>query len=486
MSFSRRSFVIGAAATILASEASGKAGKSQPRLDALTLDDASQLNATPISRHWIVDDSDARLIEDLRRGLAEAAQAGRSVAFGGARHSMGGQSLPRDGFAASFARRACIADPAARSYHAGAGTRWRDVIRTLDPLGFSVAVMQSNHDFSVGGTLSVNAHGWPVPFGPFGTTIRSFRLMLADGSVVTCSRTENEELFRLVIGGYGLFGVVVDAQLDMVENSLLRPELEQLPSSHLATRFIAAINKSTVSMAYGRLSVARQDFLKHALLVTFRRDETNRDPTPPARSSSAMSAVSRSVFRAQTGSEQGKRSRWYAETVLAPSLANTPVTRNTLINEPVEALAGYDSRRVDILHEYFVPPDRFNDFLAGCRDIIPRFRQDLLNVTLRYVGADDVSVLAFAPEPRIAAVMLFSQWRTKEADEDMRLLTESLIDQTLNLGGSFYLPYRLHARVDQIEKAYPRLSAFLAKKRYYDPKIRFRNLMWDRYFDGVS
>jgi FAD/FMN-containing dehydrogenase len=72
--------------------------------------------------------------------------------------------------------------------------RRRDVIRVLDPIRFSPAVRQSNHDFSVGGTLSVNAHGWPVQFGPFGSTLQRFRIMLADGSVLTCSSTENAEL----------------------------------------------------------------------------------------------------------------------------------------------------------------------------------------------------------------------------------------------------------------------------------------------------
>ena len=35
---------------------------------------------------------------------------------------------------------------------------------------------------------------------------------------------------------------------------------------------------------------------------------------------------------------------------------------------------------------------------------------------------------------------------------------------------------------DQVRAAYPRLDAFIAKKRHYDPQLRFRNLMWDKYF----
>ena len=41
-------------------------------------------------------------------------------------------------------------------------------------------------------------------------------------------------------------------------------------------------------------------------------------------------------------------------------------------------------------------------------------------MTLRYVDADSSSVLTYALQPRIAAVMLFVQKPTAEADDDMR------------------------------------------------------------------
>jgi FAD/FMN-containing dehydrogenase len=147
----------------------------------------------------------------------------------------------------------------------------------------------------------------------------------------------------------------------------------------------------------------------------------------------------------------------------------------------VSVLAETGPRRTDILHEYFLPAERFADFLAACRQIITP-AHELLNVTLRYLAADPVSVLAFAPRPRVAAVMLFNQPATSAADETARAMTEQLIDAVLKLGGSFYPPYRLHARADQIKTAYPRIEEFIAKKRHYDPQLRFRNLMWDRYF----
>jgi FAD/FMN-containing dehydrogenase len=481
MSVSRRRFLAGSAALAALPISRAQAGVRRAPAPFM-LDDASRLNETPISRQAILTASeDGRLLRELRATLGEAASEGRPVAMGGARHSMGGQSLPRNGIAASLATPAIEPDTPKRIYRVSAGARWRDVIRALDPIGFSPAVTQSNHDFSIGGTLSVNAHGWPVPFGPFGSTLRGFRIMLADGSVLTCSNSENAELFRLAVGGYGLFGIVIDADLAMVENSLLTPRSELMQAAAFAQRFVARANDPSLRMAYGRLSVAREGFLREALLVGYAPAPQQPDRLPSPKNSSAFALVSREIFRAQIGSEHGKRARWLAETRLMPKVGQVALTRNTLLNQPVAALANRDLSRTDILHEYFVAPDRLNDFLAACREIIPSHRQDLLNVTLRYVDADSSSVLSYAPAPRIAAVMLFVQRRTAEADDDMRAMTVKLIDRTLAIGGSYYLPYRLHATRAQLRAAYPRLDEFVAAKRRADPQLRFRNALWDRY-----
>jgi FAD/FMN-containing dehydrogenase len=164
--------------------------------ETLILNDASQLDPTRVARHIVLgSQSEQDIMDRIRNELKQAADAGRPVATGIARHSMGGQSLAQDGTAFTFQTSRCVVEREMMMYRAQAGTHWRDVIATLDPQGFSPAVMQSNNDFGVASTFSVNAHGWPVPYGPFGTTVRSLRMMLADGSVVTCSRDTNAELF---------------------------------------------------------------------------------------------------------------------------------------------------------------------------------------------------------------------------------------------------------------------------------------------------
>lgn len=451
---------------------------------APTLDDASRMDATPVARVRALAGSDEVRLAAVRTELKQALAAGRPLLAHGARHSMGGQALPRLGTALAFEPGAIEVDTAARLYRARAGARWRDVIHALDPRGLSPKVTQSNHDFSLGGTFSVNAHGWAVPFGPMGSTVRSIRMVLADGTLVEASRTQEPELFAHAMGGYGLFGVILDLTLEAAPNLSLTPHYAVMSVERLGAAFVEAVHGSA-SMAFGRLDIGRHAFLREASLVTFHGDALAKPGRTGTGNTGALPWLARGFYRGQIGSETMKQARWAAETRLAPGLAPKAYARNALLDTPVRLLEERRSDRVDILHEYFVPPERLAAFLAACREIIPPpakpGRPELLNVTLRYVDPDPVSVLAYAPGRRIALVMSFTQGRDAENDRAMRALTERLIDAALAHGGGFYLPYRLHARPEQLRAAYPRWDAFAAAKRRWDPKGVFQNALWTAY-----
>jgi FAD/FMN-containing dehydrogenase len=467
-------------------------GASNPSLDGVqiitpkggegTLNDASLLSETPIFKHIVVKDppGDA-LIAALRAELKEAEAANRPVNLSAARHSMGGQSIPRDGHAITFDAPMVTTEAGAETYSVQAGTRWHQVITALDPLGLSPKVMQSNADFGVAATFSVNAHGWPMPFGPMGSTVRSAQMMLADGSLVNASRTENADLFGAAMGGYGLIGLITELEVEAVPNQLLEPTFETLPARDFAAAFVKTADGS-VPMAYGRLNIDREGFFDDAMLVTYRPISGD---IPPAAGSGFLSKASRAIFRAQPGNEWVKRRRWGIETGIGAWLAGAS-SRSSLMNEPVITLDDRDPARTDILHEYFVAPDRFADFVAAAKAIIPGSYQELLNITLRWVAHDPVSMLSYAPAgPRIASVLLFSQEMTARAEADMARMTTEMIEAVLAIGGSYYLPYRPHATVDQFRRCYGGAEEFAALKRQVDPGLRLRNALWDNYLARV-
>ena len=71
--------------------------------------------------------------------------------------------------------------------------------------------MQSYSSFSVGGTLSVNAHGITTDHC-LAESVLAFHFILADGREIDCARDSADKdaqaLFGLALGGYGLFGVI--------------------------------------------------------------------------------------------------------------------------------------------------------------------------------------------------------------------------------------------------------------------------------------
>jgi FAD/FMN-containing dehydrogenase len=448
---------------------------------ATVLNDASLLSPTSVASHLTIrDDERATALARLRTALAEARTSGRPFIASAARHSMGAQSLAANGTVATLDQRWLEPDTASRTYRVGAGVRWSTVIAKLDAIGFSPAVMQSNNDFGVASTFSVNAHGWPVTFSGGGTTVRSLTMLLADGTQVTCSRSENADLFAHAMGGYGLFGVITELELQMVPNARLVPSFEEIDGPQLGAAFARHLTADrTIQMAYGRLDVALDRFFERGLLITYRPAADQAD-LPAAKGSGLVSNASRFLFRSQVESDRAKRFRWWTEAEVGPLVAR-PATRNSLMNEPVVTLDDRDPSRTDILHEYFVTPSRFAEFVTACRDEIPASFQQLLNITLRFVDTDRDSVLNYAREPRIAAVLLFSQEQTMRGEADMARMTQALIERVLAIGGTYYLPYRPHASLDQLTRAYPGAAGLAARKREVDPELLFRNHLWDRY-----
>ena len=153
-------------------------------------------------------------VEEISRAVAASPGP---ISIGGGRYSMGGQTATPDGLQLDLREFKGIVqlDTAARTVTVHSGSRWRDVQHAIDPAGLSVKIMQTYNTFTVGGALSVNAHGRYIGQGPLIRSVRAITLVLADGSVVRASATEHPELFFGAIGGYGALGVIADVTLDL-------------------------------------------------------------------------------------------------------------------------------------------------------------------------------------------------------------------------------------------------------------------------------
>ena len=128
------------------------------------------------------------------------------------------------------------------------GATWRKIQEAIDSKGLSLKIMQSFSNFTVGGSLSVNAHGRYVNEGPIIRSVESIKIVLADGSIMEASRTKNPDLFFGAIGGYGGIGVIVEATLNLTENTHVERTSKKMDVSQYKDYFFKNIRYSKTAI----------------------------------------------------------------------------------------------------------------------------------------------------------------------------------------------------------------------------------------------
>ena len=113
-------------------------------------------------------------------------------------------------------------------------------LQDRDRQPWGIAQKQTGADrLTMAGTIAANAHGRGLKMKPFITDVESFVLVDSTGAAHTCSRTENPELFGLVHGGYGLFGIVTSVKLRLAP----RRKVERVVEIRTVDDLMAAFEK---------------------------------------------------------------------------------------------------------------------------------------------------------------------------------------------------------------------------------------------------
>lgn len=135
-----------------------------------------------------------------------------------------------------------------------------------------------------------------------------------------------------------------------------------------------------------------------------------------------------------------------------------------------------------MLREYFVPVERFDHFSKKMADIFKKHKVNVLNVSIRHALPDTGSLLAWANEEVFAFVVYYRQGTSEQDKQAVRAWSREMIDAVVSEGGTYYLPYQLHATSEQFHAAYPKANAFFALKKKIDPDNRFSNKLWEQHY----
>ncbi len=455
-----------------------------------TINDASCLNRTSI--YGIVK---VHSVDDIKNAIIFAQDNNLKVSIAGVRHSMGGQAFAKDALVLDMTGFNKLSlDKENKILTTQSGATWHDIQNFLNPENLAVKSMQSVDIFTVGGTISVNAHGMDNRVGSISSTIRSLRLIDTNGNIQTLSRTQNPHLFKAVIGGYGLFGVILDAQIDLTDNVMYKEERRVINYQDFPKIYQNTIaNSDSVGLAYGHFSLTPQSYFKDMIIYKYVTVKGFSDQLPTLRERSQVKVRRFILNLAKTGS-LGKEIEWLSAKYVEPYFQSCYISRNQAMSEPEGCLISrnqlmHDSDKylnndlkndTDILQEYFFPRNEFVPFIDGVRDILKQNQSNVINASIRVVNKEDI-ILNYAPEDMFALVLYINQETTPEANQKMNKVTKELIDFSNKMGGTFYLPYQLYYTRDQLKASYPNTDSFFALKRQVDPNELFVNKFYLKY-----
>jgi len=447
----------------------------------------SQLNSTRV-RELLVPRTRHELAEIVR----SASQKGLPISLSGCRHSMGGQQFATDSICIDTRSldRVISFNQERGLIEAEAGIQWPQLIRTYleaqrdSAKQWGIAQKQTGADtFTLGGSLSSNVHGRGLTMKPLISNIESFTLTNATGKSIRCSRDENQELFRVAIGGYGLFGLVSSVTLQLVPRQKLRRVVEIIRASDLPKRFEQRIAQRFL---YGdfQFSVDEKspDFLQRGVFSCYQPID-EREPIVAEKKLRDNDWLD--LLRlAYTDREKAfkRYSDYYLSTNGQTYWSDTSQLSAYLPNYAQklrEQIGGEESSL--IITEIYVPRTDLSDFLAQAAELLRSNHTIAIYGTVRLIEKDDESFLAWAKESYACIIFNLLTLHTPGGIEASARSFRGLIDLAIARGGSYYLTYHKFAKLEQVMACYPQFKQFLDLKRNYDPAERFQS-DWYRYY----
>jgi len=192
---------------------------------------------------------------------------------------MGGQQFGTGNLHLDLCEMNCLLllDPQRGLVAVETGMQWPQLIDTLTKVqgdrerAWGIRQKQTGADrLCIGGALASNVHGRGLRMRPLVEDVEGFELMTANGNLLECTRLVNPALFRLVIGGYGMFGIVYSARLRLMPRQRLRRVVRMTTTEALPGDFQERINSGFM---FGDFQFAidpqSRDFLRKGVFACY-------------------------------------------------------------------------------------------------------------------------------------------------------------------------------------------------------------------------
>lgn len=418
----------------------------------------------------------------LQTTIEELAAHGRSCSIAGGRHAMGGQQFLAGGTLLETRGLSGVLgfDRQHGLLEVEAGIQWPALVAWLEaeqegqPEQWAIAQKQTGADrFTIGGSVSANGHGRGLAMQPLVGDVEALRIVGPSGDVEVCSRSENADLFALVVGGYGLFGVIYSVTLRLVRRRVLERVVELVDAEGLDQRFR---DRVTGGFLYGDFQfstdASSDRFLRRGVFSCYRPLGEAR-PIP-----SGQRVLSRDDWQSLlvlAHIDKAEAFRRYSEHYLATDGQLYWSDLHQMgdyvdgYHHALDARLSPGSKASEMITEIYVPLERLDNLLGAAAEELRRLGADVIYGTVRLIKRDDVTRLAWARSDFACVIFNLHVEHSESGIAAARTAFRRLIDLAIERDGSYFLTYHRWASTEQLLTCYPALPDVISAKRARDP-----------------
>lgn len=397
------------------------------------------------------------------------------------------------------------------------GSTWKEIQALANAEDFALTVQQSSNIFNPGGALGMNIHGRDIQYGAIINVTNWIDVLLPDGQIIRATKNnEYATLFKKVIGGLGLRGVILQANFQLRPNKIYETIiLRDIPSHQIAHVFdlmrsnpkklkkyisqedlgkittdFATLKSSQIGMGYGRahnLNPTKPGYLDKALFYMFVEVAKNKI-SPDAQTTLKTKKRTIEYFmpllmELQRWSHSVKDMReWLEKKFMRGSGRQSSL--NYLMDPPVDFLLFKQKEEVnnistkvlnffkktmrrifnvpvastDVLKEYFIPLRNVEQFKKSLVKVIQKYNLNNLNITYRIVPKTPAALaplINYAKEDTVAFVINFNVGLAARERAQLDVWSEELVQAAIKAEGMHYLAYEPNATLEQFLTAYP-------------------------------
>lgn len=353
------------------------------------------------------------------------------------------------------------------------GVLLADIIEVFVPKGWFLKVTPGTKLITVGGAIASDVHGKNHHVeGCFSECVKSFKLMLADGRIVRCSREENLELFQATCGGMGLTGLILEVSFYLKRISSQRIDQTIIKTANLEETFVAfeEYGHKPYSVAWIDCLAKKADIGRCLLMVGDFYCDGDLNYTPKKKMSIpfefpgfALNGLSVRAFN------------WLYYEKVRERVSHSQVGIDSFFY-PLDALNHWNriyGKGGFTQYQFILPKEASFEGLKKILSQIAASGKGSFLAVLKLYGSSNTNYLSFPMEGYSLALDF-------KIEPGLFELLDNLDEIVVHYGGRIYLTKDVRVSKNVFEKGYPMLDTFREVRSHYRLTEKFNSLQSKR------